>query len=71
VWLSIQKKNSSWPGISYDEAFEEALCYGWIDGRMQSLDEDKFILRFSPRKAGSIWSKRNREKAEMLISRAE
>jgi uncharacterized protein YdeI (YjbR/CyaY-like superfamily) len=68
AWLFIRKKRSSKAGISYDDALDEALCFGWIDGKMQSVDEDRFILRFSPRKARSIWSKRNREKAETLIS---
>ena len=69
AWLFIRKKQSSKAGIRYDEALDEALCFGWIDGKMQSIDKDRFVLRFSPRKARSIWSKRNREKAETLISR--
>jgi uncharacterized protein YdeI (YjbR/CyaY-like superfamily) len=68
AWLFIRKKRSSTAGISYDEALDEALCFGWIDGKMQSIDKDRFILRFSPRKTRSVWSKRNREKAETLIS---
>jgi uncharacterized protein YdeI (YjbR/CyaY-like superfamily) len=71
AWLFIRKKRSSKAGISYDEALEEALCFGWIDGKMQSIDKDRFVLRFSPRKARSIWSKRNREKAEVLISQGK
>jgi uncharacterized protein YdeI (YjbR/CyaY-like superfamily) len=68
AWLIVRKKRSGKAGIRYDEALDEALCFGWIDGKMQSTDSDTFILRFSPRKARSVWSKRNREKAEMLIS---
>jgi uncharacterized protein YdeI (YjbR/CyaY-like superfamily) len=68
AWLFIYKKGSGKTGIGYDEALEEALCFGWIDGKTQSFDEEKFILRFSPRKAKSIWSKRNKDKAEMLIA---
>ena len=67
AWLVIQKKRSNRTGIRYDEALDEALCFGWIDGKMYSVDDEQFILRFSPRKARSIWSKRNRVKAEMLI----
>ncbi|MFC1942253.1 YdeI family protein [Chloroflexota bacterium] len=66
VWLLIYKRRSSKTGISYNGALEEALCFGWIDGKMQSIDEDKFFLRFSPRKAKSVWSKINKEKAELL-----
>jgi uncharacterized protein YdeI (YjbR/CyaY-like superfamily) len=63
----IYKKHSGKSGITYDEALEEALCFGWIDGKMQSIDGEKFILRFSPRKANSVWSKINKERAEKLI----
>jgi len=68
AWLLIRKKNSKQAGLRYDQSLEEALCFGWIDGRMQSIDKDTFILRYSPRKQGSIWSKRNRQKAEWLIA---
>ena len=68
AWLFIHKKRSTKSGISYHEALEEALCFGWIDGKMRSVDEDKFILRFSPRKTKSVWSKINKEKAELLIA---
>ncbi|MFC1994801.1 YdeI family protein [Chloroflexota bacterium] len=67
AWLFIYKKRSNKTGISYEEALEEALCFGWIDGKMQSIDEEKFILRFSPRKDKSVWSKINKEKAGLLI----
>lgn len=67
AWLVIYKKHSSQPGIRYEEALEEALCFGWIDGKMHSVDADKFVLRFSPRKTRSVWSRRNRDKVEQLI----
>lgn len=67
AWLIIYKKHSDKAGIRHEEAIDEALCFGWIDGGMRSIDDDKFILRFSPRKVRSIWSKRNKEKAELLI----
>ena len=69
--LYIYKKNSTIPGIDYDNALEEALCFGWIDGKMNSIDKDKFVLRFSPRKAKSVWSKINKDKAELLISQGK
>jgi len=68
AWLTIYKKGSKKNGIRYDEALEEALCFGWIDGIMRSIDGDKFILRFSPRQKKSIWSRMNRDKAEQLIA---
>jgi len=68
AWLIIRKKNSGKPGLYYDEALEEAICFGWIDGIMRSIDRDKFVLRFSPRKSRSIWSMKNKEKAQKLIN---
>lgn len=67
AWLIHYKKHSGKIGIKYDEALDEALCFGWIDGKLKSIDEDSFILRFSPRKLKSIWSKINKEKALRLI----
>jgi len=67
IWLTHYKKNSGKTGISYDEALEEALCYGWIDGKLKKLDDEKYIIRYSPRKAKSVWSKLNKDKVEQLI----
>jgi uncharacterized protein YdeI (YjbR/CyaY-like superfamily) len=67
VWLVIRKKKNGADGITYTEALEEAICFGWIDGKMKSIDGEKFILRFTPRKKNSLWSKLNKEKAEGLI----
>lgn len=66
VWLQLAKKNSKVQAVTYPEALEEALCYGWIDGQTRSLDESTFIQKFTPRRKGSIWSKINREKAVAL-----
>jgi uncharacterized protein YdeI (YjbR/CyaY-like superfamily) len=68
AWLVIRKKDSRRAGIGYSEALEEALCYGWIDGKMKSVDGDTFILRFSPRKPRSVWARTNKETAERLIA---
>ncbi len=67
IWLQIRKVRSSDIGVKIDDAVEEAICYGWIDGKMYSLDEGKYILRFTPRRSGSFWSKKNRKRAEELI----
>lgn len=67
IWLIHYKKHSGKTGISYEEALDEAICFGWIDGKLKSIDEEKFALRFSPRKANSIWSLANKEKARRLI----
>ena len=68
VWLIIYKKRNKQSGLKYDEALAEALCFGWIDGKMKTLDDCRFILRFSPRKSNSVWSQINKDKAEKLIS---
>ena len=68
IWLEIRRKQSRRPGIYYEEAVSEALCFGWIDGKMKSVDEDMYLLRFSPRRKNSIWSKANRERTERLIA---
>jgi len=67
VWIRIAKKNSGVTSISYEQAVEVALCFGWIDGLKKTFDDKTWIQRFSPRKPTSQWSKINREKALKLI----
>ena len=67
VWLKLAKKASGDKSVTYDEALEAALCYGWIDGQKKSYDESAWLQKFTPRGAKSIWSKINREKAQELI----
>lgn len=67
VWLRIAKKSSSNPAVTYAEALEAALCYGWIDGQKQRGDEQTWLQKFTPRGKKSIWSKINRDKALALI----
>src|SRR5438093_1025628 len=69
VWLRLAKKASGTASVTYDEALEVALCYGWIDGQKKSYDEASWLQKFTPRGRKSIWSKVNREKAEQLIER--
>jgi uncharacterized protein YdeI (YjbR/CyaY-like superfamily) len=71
VWLKLAKKGSGIESISQAEAVEAALCYGWIDGQAQSIDENYWLQRFTPRTARSKWSKRNRARAIRLIERGE
>jgi uncharacterized protein YdeI (YjbR/CyaY-like superfamily) len=59
VWLRFYKKGSGVPSITYPEALDEALCYGWIDGQLKPLDAGSYLQKFTPRRARSIWSKRN------------
>jgi uncharacterized protein YdeI (YjbR/CyaY-like superfamily) len=67
IWLRIGKKGSGLESLSYAEAHEVALCYGWIDGRKRSCDEVSWLQRFTPRGPNSVWSRINREKAEELV----
>jgi uncharacterized protein YdeI (YjbR/CyaY-like superfamily) len=67
VWLTLYKKKFRKKGMTLQDAVEEAICFGWIDGKLKRLDTERFILRFSPRKAKSVWSKINKERAEMLM----
>lgn len=67
LWLRIFKKDSGEVTVTYAEALDEALCYGWIDGQKKSLDSKSWIQRFTPRRARSIWSKINTGHAERLI----
>ncbi|WP_432090943.1 YdeI/OmpD-associated family protein [Streptomyces sp. NRRL F-5630] len=67
IWFRIPKNASAAEGVGYAEALESALCYGWIDGQKKKQDERYWLQRFTPRRAGSKWSKVNREKATALI----
>lgn len=67
AWLKLAKKGSPTPSVSYGEAVEEALCFGWIDGQVRRFDEHFYLQRFTPRRQGSKWSQLNREKATRLI----
>src|SRR5690349_16244177 len=68
VWLKLAKKGSGIPSISYAEALDGALCYGWIDGQKAALDADYWLQKFTPRRARSVWSRVNRDKVTALIA---
>src|SRR5688572_3678538 len=68
IWLQIYKKGTGISSITYPEAVDTALCYGWIDGVANKYDEDSYLQRFTPRRSKSIWSKKNVEKANGLIA---
>ena len=67
VWLVQYKKNSGKPSISWSDAVDEALCFGWIDSTRRSVDNEKFMQLFTRRKLSSAWSKINKEKVQRLI----
>src|SRR5882757_7819160 len=68
VWLKFAKKGSGVGTVTYAEALEEALCFGWIDGQVRRHDERFYLQRFTPRRRRSKWSQINVEKAERLIA---
>jgi uncharacterized protein YdeI (YjbR/CyaY-like superfamily) len=68
LWLRLAKKGSGLKSISYGEALEIALCYGWIDGQKKAESDQAWLQRFLPRSGKSIWSKINRQKALLLIA---
>jgi uncharacterized protein YdeI (YjbR/CyaY-like superfamily) len=67
LWLAIAKKGASASSVTYEQAVEVALCFGWIDGQKARGDDRFWLQRFTPRKSRSPWSRINREKAEQLI----
>lgn len=67
VWLITYKKASGKPVLSYDDAVEEALCFGWVDSKPAKLDHERSMLYFAPRKPKSGWSKPNKERVERLM----
>ena len=71
LWLKIAKKATGIPSVTYAEALDVALCYGWIDGQKGSFDDKYFLQKFTPRRPKSIWSKINVEKVEGLIASGE
>jgi len=67
VWLVYYKKDTGRPSIAYEDAVEEAICFGWIDGKIKNLDQARFARLFTPRKLGSKWSRINIERARKMI----
>jgi uncharacterized protein YdeI (YjbR/CyaY-like superfamily) len=68
VWFTYYKKESGKPRVSYAEAVEEALCFGWIDSLPRKLDDERSMLKFTPRKPKSVWSQLNKTRIEKLIN---
>ncbi len=71
LWLRLAKKASGIQSITYAEALDVALCYGWIDGHKKAYDADSWLQKFTPRRPKSIWSQVNTAKAEKLITNGQ
>jgi len=67
VWLVYYKKHTGKPSIPYDDSVEEALCFGWIDNIIKKIDDEKFVRKFTPRKAKSKWSEANKKRARKMM----
>jgi uncharacterized protein YdeI (YjbR/CyaY-like superfamily) len=67
LWVGFYKKSSGKPSITWPESVDEALCFGWIDGVRKRVDDESYMIRFSPRRAGSIWSGINIRNVQRLI----
>lgn len=68
--VGFWKVGTGWPSLTWYESADQALCFGWIDGVRRSLDADRYLIRFTPRKPGSRWSAVNRRKVEALLAGA-
>jgi uncharacterized protein YdeI (YjbR/CyaY-like superfamily) len=68
VWLVSWKRSTAKPRVEYDEAVEEALCFGWVDSTAGTVDDERSQLWFAPRRKGSGWSRSNKERVERLVA---
>jgi uncharacterized protein YdeI (YjbR/CyaY-like superfamily) len=68
IWVVYYKKHTGKASVSYDEAVEEALCFGWIDGRVKRVDDERHMQRFTPRRKGSVWSAVNLRRFARLVA---
>ncbi|MFQ5574616.1 MAG: YdeI family protein, partial [Terriglobia bacterium] len=68
IWVVAFKKHTGEPCVGYDDLVEEAICFGWIDGIVKGVDEDRFLRRLSPRRAKSVWSVTNVKRARRMIA---
>lgn len=69
IWLIYFKKHTGKPRIPYDDAVEEALCFGWIDSTVKRVDDEKYMQKFTPRKDKSMWSEANKKRVRKMIDR--
>ncbi len=67
LWLIFYKKETGKPSIDYEDAVEEALCFGWIDSIIKKIDEERYVRKFTPRKDKSVWSESNKKRVKKVI----
>jgi uncharacterized protein YdeI (YjbR/CyaY-like superfamily) len=71
IWLIYYKKHSGKSRIPYDDAVEEALCFGWIDSIIKKIDDEKYAQKFTPRKENSMWSESNKKRVNLMIGQGK
>lgn len=69
IWLIYNKADTGLPRVSYNDAVEEALCFGWIDSTVRTIDDDRYAQKFSPRRPGSTYSQANIERLRLLVDK--
>ena len=69
LWVGFHKKDTGRPSMTWPESVDEALCFGWIDGVRRRIDDERYTIRFTPRKPGSTWSKVNLGRVRELTER--
>ncbi len=69
IWLVYYKRESGKQSVAYEEAVEEAICFGWIDGKVRTIDGERYMQRFSPRSKNSSWSESNKERVVRMIEK--
>jgi uncharacterized protein YdeI (YjbR/CyaY-like superfamily) len=67
IWLVFYKKDTEKPTLEYNDSVEEALCFGWIDSIVKKIDEEKYVRKFTPRNAKSLWSSSNKKRVKEMI----
>lgn len=67
IWLAYYKKHTGKPSVQYEEAVEEAICFGWIDSLVKAIDEERYMQHYSPRKKSSVWSQSNKDRVHRMI----
>ena len=71
IWLAYYKKDTGKPSVQYEEAVEEAICFGWIDSQVKTIDDERYMQRYTPRKKSSVWSESNKERVVSMIEQGK
>jgi len=67
VWLVYYKKDTGKQSVTYEAAVEEAICFGWVDGQVKTIDSERYMQRYTPRKKNAVWSESNKERVQRMI----